>query len=98
MTFHVSHYDRLGELLSISFISTIVLDLDVEIERTLTPVHLLAVLVWTDVLSVDFFGSPPVMLLSAVAHAVLLVRFMGFQSQALQIAVFVNHRLHVAHI
>ena len=38
------------------------------------------------------------MLLSAVAHAVLLVRFMGFQSQALQIAVFINHRLHVAHI
>ena len=91
MTFHVSHYDRLSELLSISFISTIVLDLDVEIERALTPVHLLAVLVGADVLSIDLLGGPSVMLLPAVTHAVLLVRFLWFQSQALHITVIVKH-------
>ena len=70
------HNDRLGELLAVCLVAAVVLDLDVQVERALAPVHLLAVLVGANVLPVDLLGRSSVMLFPTavlVAHVVLLL-------------------------
>ena len=64
LTLHVGHDDRLGKLLSIRLVPSIVFDLYVQIEGSLGAIHLLATLIWTDVASVDLSGSSPIVLLS----------------------------------
>lgn len=56
----------------VSFVSAVVLDLDVQIERAFAPVVLVTVLVRTDETSLDLLGRPPNMLL---AHLDLLAAF-----------------------
>ena len=56
--------DSLSELLSVCLIAAIVFDLDVKVKGALTAVDFLAVLVRTDVLSVDFLGCASVVLLT----------------------------------
>ena len=58
----MGHDDCLGELLSIGFVASVVLDFDVEIERTLATVDFLAVFVGADVLSINLLSRPSVML------------------------------------
>lgn len=84
LTFQEGHDDSLGKLFSISLGTTVVLDLDVKIERAFATVDFLAILVWADVLSVDFFGSPAVMLftvaiLQTFRLLCLLGRFLSLQ-------------------
>ena len=55
MTLHVSQNDGLGKLFTVRFVTTVVLDFDVKIERSLGTVDLLAILVRTDELPIDFF-------------------------------------------
>ena len=69
MTFHVGNDDCLGKALTIRLVTTIVLNLDVQVERALTAVDLLAVLVGTDVLTIDLFCRAPVVLFALVALA-----------------------------
>lgn len=56
--------DSLSQLLSVCLVATVVFDLDVKVQGALTAVNFLAVLVRTDVLSVDLFGCASVVLLS----------------------------------
>ena len=55
MTLHVSQNDGLGKLLTVRFVTTVVLDFDVKIEWSLGTVDLLAILVGTDELPIDLF-------------------------------------------
>ena len=64
---HVRHNDGLGELLAVRLVAPVVLDLDVQVERALAPVHLLAVLVGANVLPVDLLGRSSVMLFPVAA-------------------------------
>lgn len=78
VTFHVGHYNRLGKLLSVSLIATVVFNLNMQVERAFASIHFLAVFVRADVLSVNFFRSPAVMFFPvAIFEVVLLVRFLG---------------------
>jgi len=60
----VCNDDSLSQLLSVCLVATVVFDLDVKVQGALTAVNFLAVLVRTDVLSVDLFGCASVVLLS----------------------------------
>jgi len=60
----VRNDDSFSKLLPVSLIAAMVFDLDVKVQGALTAVDFLAVLVWTDVLSVDFLGCASVVLLS----------------------------------
>ena len=57
-------YNCLGKLLTVSLIATVMLDLDVKVERAFTTVHFLTVLVRADVLSIDLFCSAAIVLLA----------------------------------
>ena len=54
------------------------LDLDVQVERTLTTVDFLAVLVGTDILSIDLFSSPPVMFLAIAIFSLVIFIIIKF--------------------
>ena len=56
--------DCLGKLLTVSLIATVMLDLDVKVERAFATVHFLTVLVRADVLSIDLFCCAAIMLLA----------------------------------
>ena len=64
--FHVGENDGLCQLLSIGLVSSIMLDLDVQVQRALTTVNFLAVLVWTDVLPIYLQGSPAIVLFAGI--------------------------------
>ena len=63
----MGHDDCLGELLSIGLVASVVLDFDVEIERTLATVDFLAIFVRADVLSINLLRRPSVMLFPVAA-------------------------------
>jgi len=65
MTLHVRDNDRLGKLLSVSLVSTIVFDLDVQVQRAFATVNFLAVLVWADVRPVDLPSCASVVLFAS---------------------------------
>ena len=69
MTLHVGNDDCLREALTIGLVPTVVLDLDVQVERALAAVDLLAVLVGADVLAIDLFCRAPVVLFALVVLA-----------------------------
>ena len=76
MTLHVGHYDSLRKLFSVSLIPTVVLYLYVKVKRAFAAVDLLAVLVRTDVLSVDLLCCSSVVLLAVVVLLLLFQRLL----------------------
>ena len=57
-------YNCLGKLLTVSLIATVMLDLDVKVERAFATVNFLTVLVRADVLSIYLFCCAAIMLLA----------------------------------
>ena len=70
MTLHVRDNDRLGELLSVSLVSTIVFDLDVQVQRAFATINFLAILIRADIRPIDLPGCPSVVLF---AHKFLCI-------------------------
>ena len=81
MTFHVCHDDGLGKLLSVCLVTSIMFYLYMQIERALTTVDLLTVLIGADVLSVDLFGGAPVVLLAIIVLLLLSKRLLLFHGK-----------------
>ena len=65
MTLHVRNNDRPGKLLSISLVSAIVFDLNVQVQRAFATIDLLAVLVRADVRPVDLPSCASVVLFAS---------------------------------
>ena len=64
VSFHVGKDYSLREALPIGLVPTIVLDFDMEVQGALASINLLTVLVGANVLSIDLFCRPSVVLLS----------------------------------
>ena len=56
----------LCQLLAVRFITTVVLYLNMQVERALAAVDFLAVFVRADILAIDLFGRPSVVLFAIV--------------------------------
>lgn len=63
---HVGQNDSLCQLLSIGLVTAIVLDLDMQVQRALTAIDFLTVLVRTDVLPIYLQSSPAIVLFASV--------------------------------
>ena len=57
---HMSHNNFQGEALPGALVATIVLDLDVQVQRAITTIHFPTIAVWTDKLSFYLLHLPPV--------------------------------------
>ena len=66
MTLDVSHNYRLCELLTVRFITTVVLYLDMKVQGALATVDFLAILVRADILAINLFGCPSVVLFAII--------------------------------
>ena len=66
MTLNMSHNYGLCQLLAVRLISTVVFNLYVQVEGAFAAVDFLAVLVGADILAINLFGRPSVVLLAIV--------------------------------
>jgi len=81
----------LGELLTLRFLASVVLDLDVEVQAALTAVQALAALVGALEAPGDLDARPSLMLLPPL---LLTVNIMHLLNKALVRGVIVSHRQH----
>ena len=66
MTLDMSHNYGLCQLLAVRLISAVVLNLYVQVQGALAAVDFLAVLVRADILAINLFGRPSVVLFAIV--------------------------------
>ena len=66
MTLDMSHNYGLCQLLAVRLISTVVLNLYVQVQGAFAAVDFLAVLVRADILAINLFGRPSVVLFAIV--------------------------------
>ena len=66
MTLNMSHNDGLCKLLAVCLVSTVVFYLNMQVQRALAAVDFLAVFVRADILAINLFGRPSVVLFAIV--------------------------------
>ena len=70
MSLHVSDDDSFCQALAVSLVPSVVLNLNVQVQRAFTAVDLLAVLVGADVLPVNLLSCTPIVLLTCRIFAI----------------------------